>query len=99
MTLDDEGLKTDANSHILNEVSAEEEARFRRWEEAQSKPRNERVKPKSVLKEEFDEELDDVKKIKRKNYQLNVIRAKISRMRKKTKSLKKSIWTLQEKSS
>ena len=29
----------------------------------------ERVKPKSVLKEEFDEELDDVKKIKRKNYQ------------------------------
>ncbi len=34
-----------------------------------SKPRKERVKPKSVLKEEFDEELDDVKKIKRKNYQ------------------------------
>ena len=27
------------------------------------------LKPKSVLKEEFDEELDDVKKIKRKNYQ------------------------------
>ena len=53
----------------FSEVSAEEEARFRRWEEAQSKPRNERVKPKSVLKEEFDEELDDVKKIKRKNYQ------------------------------
>ena len=56
-------------SFVLNEVSAEEEARFRRWEEAQSKPRKERVKPKSVLKEEFDEELDDVKKIKRKNYQ------------------------------
>lgn len=31
--------------------------------------RKKRVKPKSVLKEEFDEELDDVKKIKRKNYQ------------------------------
>ena len=67
--IDDEGLKPTAKQPVLNEVSAEEEARFRRWEEAQSKPRNERVKPKSVLKEEFDEELDDVKKIKRKNYQ------------------------------
>ena len=69
LALDDEGLKPTAKQPALNEVSAEEEARFRRWEEAQSKPRNERVKPKSVLKEEFDEELDDVKKIKRKNYQ------------------------------
>ena len=69
LALDDEGLKPTAKQPVLNEVSAEEEARFRRWEEAQSKPRKERVKPKSVLKEEFDEELDDVKKIKRKNYQ------------------------------
>ncbi len=69
LALDDEGLKPTAKQPVLNEVSAEEEARFRRWEEAQSKPRNERVKPKSVLKEEFDEELDDVKKIKKKNYQ------------------------------
>ena len=60
LALDDEGLKPTAKQPVLNEVSAEEEARFRRWEEAQSKPRNERVKPKSVLKEEFDEELDDV---------------------------------------
>ena len=28
-----------------------------------------RVKPKSAVKEELDEELDDVKKIRRKNYQ------------------------------
>ena len=54
LALDDEGLKPTAKQPALNEVSAEEEARFRRWEEAQSKPRNERVKPKSVLKEEFD---------------------------------------------
>lgn len=69
LATDSEGLKPTAKQPVLNEISSEEEERFRRWEEAQSKPRSERVRPKSTLKEEFDEELEDVKKIKRKNYQ------------------------------
>lgn len=69
LATDSEGLKPTAKQPVLNEISSEEEERFRRWEEAQSKPKSERVRPKSTLKEEFDEELEDVKKIKRKNYQ------------------------------
>ena len=62
LALDDEGLKPTAKQPVLNEVSAEEEARFRRWEEAQSKPRNERVKPKSVLKENLTKNLMTLRK-------------------------------------
>ncbi|MGN0106495.1 MAG: hypothetical protein ACI4A5_02205 [Hominilimicola sp.] len=69
LAMDDEGIKPMEKQPVLREVSAEEEERFRRWEEAQSKPKNERVRPKSAVKEELDEELDDVKKIRRKNYQ------------------------------
>ena len=69
LAMDDEGIKPADKQPVLREVSSEEEERFRRWEEAQSKPRSERVRPKSVVKEELDEELDDVKKIRRKNYQ------------------------------
>lgn len=69
LAMDDEGIKPIEKQPVLREVSAEEEERFRRWEEAQSKPRSERVRPKSAVKEELDEELDDVKKIRRKNYQ------------------------------
>ena len=69
LAMDDEGIKPIEKQPVLREVSAEEEERFRRWEEAQSKPKSERVRPKSAVKEELDEELDDVKKIRRKNYQ------------------------------
>lgn len=69
LSIDIEGLKPAVKQPVLNEISAEDEERFRRWEEAQSKQKSERVRPKSTLKEEFDEELDDVKKINRKNYQ------------------------------
>ncbi len=69
LAMDDGGIKPVDKQPVLREISAEEEERFRRWEEAQSKPRSERVRPKSAVKEELDEELDDVKKIRRKNYQ------------------------------
>ena len=71
MALDDDGITLPEKQPLLREVSAEEEERFRRWEEAQSKPRNERAKVKSAVKEELEEELDDVKKINRKNYRPN----------------------------
>lgn len=69
---DGDGIKMPDKQSPLREISSEEEERFRRWEEAQSQPRSERRQssaPKSVLKEELDEELNDVKKINRKNYQ------------------------------
>lgn len=69
---DGEGIKMPDKQSPLREISSEEEERFRRWEEAQSQPRSERrqsAAPKSALKEELDEELSDVKRINRKNYQ------------------------------
>lgn len=69
LAMDKEGIKPEPRQSALREVSAEEEERFRRWEEAQSKPKSERVRPRSAVKEELDEELEDVKKIRRKNYQ------------------------------
>ncbi len=69
LALDDEGIKTPERQPVYREVSAEEEERFRRWEEAQAKPKRERVRPKSAVREELNEDLDDVRKIRRKNYQ------------------------------
>lgn len=69
LAMNEEGIKPVEKKPVFREVSAEEEERFRRWEEAQSKPRSERLKPRSSVKEEFDEELEDVRKIRRKNYQ------------------------------
>ena len=69
MASDDEGITLPEKQPLLREVSAEEEERFRRWEEAQSRPKGERGRVKSAVKEELEEELDDVKKINRKNYQ------------------------------
>lgn len=66
---DGDDIRLPDKKPVLREVSAEEEARFRKWEEAQTKSRAERVRPKSAVKEELDEELDDVKRIHRKNYQ------------------------------
>lgn len=69
LAMNEEGIKPVEKKPVFREVSAEEEERFRRWEEAQSKPRSERLKTRSSVKEEFDEELEDVRKIRRKNYQ------------------------------
>jgi hypothetical protein len=69
LAVDEEGIKPVEKQPVFREVSAEEEERFRKWEEAQSKPKSERVRPKSAVKEELDGELNDVKKIRRKNYQ------------------------------
>lgn len=53
----------------VKELSPEEEERFRRWEEAQSKPRGERVRhTRTSLREELEEDFDDVKTITKKNY-------------------------------
>lgn len=80
LAMDDEGIKPVEKQPVLREVSSEEEERFRRWEEAQS--RNTRVrqnryeedadsvkKTRRTVKDELDEDLDDVKRIRRKNYQ------------------------------
>lgn len=69
LAMDDEGIKPVEKQTSFREVSAEEEERFRRWEEAQSKSKTERTKPKSALREELDDDFNDVKRIKRKNYQ------------------------------
>lgn len=70
LATDDEGIKIPEKQQVFKEVSPEEEERFRKWEQAQARPKTERTaKPKSVLKEELQEDLDDVKKINRKNYQ------------------------------
>ncbi len=66
---DDDSIKLPDKQPVLREVSAEEEERFRRWEENRRKSNAERSKPRSVVKEELREDLDDVKRIKRKNYQ------------------------------
>ncbi|MCD8181128.1 MAG: hypothetical protein LUF26_06605 [Firmicutes bacterium] len=66
---DADGIKPAGKPSAYREVSPEEEERFRKWEEAQSRPRTERTRPKSTVKEELDEDLDEVKKIRRKNYQ------------------------------
>lgn len=69
LAMDDDGIKPVEKQTAFREVSAEEEERFRKWEEAQSKSKAERVRPKSSVKEELDGDLKDVKKIRRKNYQ------------------------------
>ncbi|MCC8161484.1 MAG: hypothetical protein LIO53_09325 [Oscillospiraceae bacterium] len=66
---DADGIKPAEKQSAFREVSPEEEERFRKWEEAQSRPKAERTKPKSAVKEELDEDFDEVKKIRRKNYQ------------------------------
>lgn len=69
LATDDVGITVSEKQPVFREVSPEEEERFRKWEEAQSRPREERVKSKSTVKSELERELDDVKKINRKNYQ------------------------------
>lgn len=70
LAIDEDGIKIPEKQQVFKEVSPEEEERFRKWEQAQTRPKTERpARPKSVLKEELQENLDEVKKINRKNYQ------------------------------
>ncbi len=69
LAMGSDDIKTAQKSAILDEITPEEEERFRRWEAAQSKPKTERVKPKSAVKEELEDELDRTKKINPKTYQ------------------------------
>lgn len=66
-----EDIKIPEKQPKLRDVSDEEEERFRRWEMAQEKPRGERrvSAPRSAVKEELQEELQEVKRINKKNYQ------------------------------
>lgn len=71
--MDDEGIKPVEKKPVLREISEEEEERFRRWEEAQSRTRSERTRvsrPTRIRedKEEVNEE-NEVRRIRRKNYQ------------------------------
>ena len=73
LAMDDEGIKPTEKS-IMRDATPEEEERFRRWAEAQARPKTERKSTphrqiKSSLREELDDDLDDVKRIKKKNYQ------------------------------
>ena len=59
--------KTKKNT--VKELSPEEEERFRRWEEAQSKPKTERVRTaRPTIREELEEDFDDVKTPSKKDY-------------------------------
>lgn len=68
LAIDEDGIKPVEKQPVLREISKEEEDRFKKWEAAQAKAKSE-VRRKSVVKEELDEELESVKKIRRKNYQ------------------------------
>lgn len=74
LALKDEGIKTPKKRTSIKELSPEEEERFRRWEEAQTKGKTERsvksTKPaaKSTLREELEEDFDDVKVAPKKDY-------------------------------
>lgn len=73
LAMDDEGIKMAEHRSVYREISAEEEERFRKWEEAQISAHTKRtVKPdkiKSAVSEELEDDLEDVRKIRRKNYQ------------------------------
>ena len=67
------GINIDASPEpkksAVKELSPEEEERFRRWEEAQTKPRAERTRStRPSLREELEEDFDDVKTLTRKEY-------------------------------
>lgn len=68
LAMTEEGIKP-VEKNIMRDATPEEEERFRRWAEAQSRPKAERTTAKSSVRTELQENMDDVKKIKKKNYQ------------------------------
>lgn len=67
------GIKISASEapkrSAVKELSPEEEERFRRWEESQSKPKTERVRAaRPTLREELEEDFDDVKTPGKRDY-------------------------------
>ncbi len=73
LAFDEDGIRPADRQPVINDLSEEEEERFRRWEAAQSRQRSEKTASKSSVKsavrEELQEDLDDIKRINRKNYQ------------------------------
>ncbi len=69
LAMDEDGIRPADKQPIVRDAGDEKEERFRKWEEAQSRPKGERTRPRSVVREELREDFDDVKRIKRKNYQ------------------------------
>ena len=73
LAMDDEGIKPVEHQTAYREISDAEEERFRKWEEAQSASRVSKTqrqsKAKSTVSEELEEDFEDVRKIRRKNYQ------------------------------
>ena len=65
----DIGTPQEPKKGTVRELSPEEAERFRRWEEAQAKPKTERARrTKSTVREELEGDFDDVKTINRKDY-------------------------------
>ena len=67
------GIKISASEapkrSAVKELSPEEEERFRRWEESQSKQKTERVRTaRPTLREELEEDFDDVKTPGKRDY-------------------------------
>ena len=68
----DINVSSSSKKSTVKELSPEEEERFKRWEAAQSKPKQERVRhAKPTLREESAEDFDDVKTINKKDYKPN----------------------------
>lgn len=72
--MNDDGIKPAEKTPVLREISDEEEERFRKWEEAQSRSRSERMKAARRTSERDESENDELKdkeirRINRKNYQ------------------------------
>lgn len=63
----EEGIKS-PEKNITFDATPEEEERFRRWAQAQSKIKSEPA-PKSSVRRDLEENMDEVKKINKKNYQ------------------------------
>lgn len=73
LAISEDGIRPEDRQPHMSDLSEEEEERFRRWEAAQARQRTDRTvarsSVKSVVREELQEDLDDVKRINRKNYQ------------------------------
>ena len=72
LAISEEGIRPEDRQPHVSDFSEEEEERFRRWEAAQARQRVDKTQKssvKSAVREELQEDLDDVKKINRKNYQ------------------------------
>ncbi len=66
LAMDDDGIRmSDRPAMPVKEISPEEEERFRKWEEAQSKTRSAKTRQKDSYEESFDDDFESIKKSRR----------------------------------